>query len=154
MEPISSRMTFYYKRIFPLIWFGFLAFMAVTVFAASHESGGPPPFVLVVLALMALVGAFIMKKLVWDLADEVLDGGDALVVRFGDHQERIPLADIMNVSYAWVQGPPRVTLTLRTAGKFGNELSFAAPNRFIPFAKSPVIVDLIQRVDAARQTTK
>jgi len=154
MEPISSRMTFYYKRIFPLFWFGLLAIMAVTIVASSGRKGSPPLFFLAFLGFMALMGVFIMKKLVWDLADEVLDAGDALVVRFGSEEERIPLSEIVNVSYAWVQGPPRVTLTLRTAGKFGNEVSFAAPHRFVPFAKSPAIVGLIQRVDAARQAVR
>ncbi len=154
MEPISSRMTFYYKRIFPLFWFGLLAFMAVTIVASSGRKGSPPLFVLAFLGFMALMGVFIMKKLVWDLADEVLDAGDALVIRRGGEQERVPLSDIINVSYAWAQGPPRVTLSLRTAGKFGNEISFAAPQRFVPFSKSPVIVDLIQRVDAARQAVR
>lgn len=154
MEPISSRMTFYYKRIFPLFWFGILGFIAFSVLAMRHEGGGPPAFFLVFLGFMALMGVFIMKKMVWDLADEVLDAGDALVVRFGGEEERIPLSGIVNVSYAWLQSPNRVTLTLRTAGKFGSEISFAAPHRFVPFAKSPVIVDLIQRVDSARQTAR
>jgi hypothetical protein len=47
--------------------------------------------------------------------------------------------------------PPRVTLTLRQPSIFGTEVSFSAPVRFIPFAKSPLVEDLIRRVDAARR---
>jgi hypothetical protein len=92
-----------------------------------------------------------MKKLVFDLADEVLDDGDSLVVRFGSEQERIPLSQIMNVSYSYMSNPARVTLTLRTPGRFGKEITFSPPQRFVPFAKSPIVSDLIERIDAARR---
>ena len=97
---------------------------------------------------------FVMKKTVWDLADEVFDAGDSLIVRFGNEQDRIPLANIVNVSYANMMKPPRVTLTLRSGGHFGSEISFAAPTVFVPFGKSPLITDLIQRVDAARMASR
>ena len=92
-----------------------------------------------------------MKKLVFDLADEVLDDGDSLVVRFGSDQERIQLCEIMNVSYSYMSNPARVTLTLRTPGRFGKEISFSPPQRFVPFAKSAIVADLIDRIDAARR---
>jgi hypothetical protein len=92
-----------------------------------------------------------MKKLVFDLADEVLDDGDSLVVRFGSDQERIPVSQIINVSYSYMSNPVRVTLTLRTPGLFGKEIKFSPPQRFVPFAKSPIVADLIDRIDAARR---
>lgn len=76
------------------------------------------------------------------------------MVRFGSEEERIPLSNIMNVGYSYLMSPARVSLMLRTPGRFGNEVSFAAPQSFVPFAKSPLIADLIQRVDAARQDSK
>jgi len=39
------------------------------------------------------------QKMVFCLADEVLDAGDALVVRNDGQEERIPLSDIKNVNY-------------------------------------------------------
>ena len=64
---------------------------------------------------MAMIGFgyFIMKKLVFDLVDEVWDDGDALVVKNRGQEERIALADIKNVSYSPFVNPPRVTLSLR-----------------------------------------
>ena len=47
---------------------------------------------------MGLFGYFLFKKLIFDLADEVLDDGDSLVVRFGNQEDRIPLSEITNVS--------------------------------------------------------
>jgi len=152
MRQISSRSTFISKRIFPLFWFGFLGFLIVVILFTKDSQGGPPFFALIVPIFMGLFGWFMMKKMVWDLADQVLDAGDSLVVRFRSEQEQIPLSSIINISYSYMTSPPRVTLTLRAAGRFGNEVSFSPPQRFIPFARSPVVDDLIQRVDAARRT--
>jgi hypothetical protein len=136
MQRISSRSTFFTKRFFPVIWFGFLVFFVATTLV-NKPAPGIPVLVFLFSAFMAVVGYFLMKNLVFDLADEVLDAGDALVVRFGSEQERIPLSEIINVSYIYMVNPNRVTLTLRTPGQFGKEVSFSPPARFVPFAKSP-----------------
>jgi hypothetical protein len=90
---------------------------------------------------------------VFDLADEVVDEGDALRVRFGENEERIPLAQIINVSYSGITNPPRITLTLRTAGRFGREVTFSPQQSFLSplFRPNPLVNDLIERVDAARR---
>jgi hypothetical protein len=95
----------------------------------------------------------VLRRLVFDLADEVVDEGDALRVRFGAEEERIPLAEIINVSYAGITNPPRVTLTLRTAGRFGREVTFSPQQSFLsPLLRpNPLINELIERVDAARR---
>jgi hypothetical protein len=108
------------------------------------------PFI-IVPAVMILVGYVIMKKVVFDLVDEVWDDGAALVVRDKGREDRIALSNIMNISYSPLINPPRVTLTLRQPSNFGSEITFSAPVRFLPFAKSPLIEDLIRRVDAARR---
>jgi hypothetical protein len=152
MRRISSRATFWYKRVFPIIWFGFLAaFIAIGVFASAHNDRSQLMPFIVLPALMAVAGYFIMKKLVFDLADEVWDDGAALIVRDKGREDRIALSNIMNVSYSQFLNPPRVTLMLRQPSNFGSEISFSAPVRYIPFAKSPLIEDLIRRVDAARR---
>jgi len=152
MQRISSRMTFWNKRIFPVFWFGFLAFFEVIISVTSRTADGPPLVALVVPLVLAPFGYWMMKKLVWDLADDVFDAGDELIFRFGREEERIPLSNIVNLSYSWFVNPARVTLTLRTPSRFGKEVSFSPPQSFIPFVKSKVIGDLIERVDAARRT--
>jgi len=148
---ISSKWTFFYKRVIPVIWFGFLAlFVAITVFATRRSDQlSLLPFFVVPIVMIA-IGYFIMKKLVFDLVDEVWDDGDALIVKNGDRNERVPLTDIKNVSYSPFVNPPRVVLSLRRTTIIGDQIAFCAPVRFVPFAASPVITDLIDRVDAAR----
>ena len=64
-----------------------------------------------------------------DLVDEVWDASDALVVRNKGEEARIRLSDIINVSYSPVGSPPRVTLSLRTPGRFGVTRPMVASGR-------------------------
>ena len=107
-----------------------------------------------VIIVTAVIGFFLMKKLIWSLVDEVHDGGDYRLVRKGGDEERVPLSNIMNVNASTNMNPPRVTLRLVKPGRFGSEVSFVLPRRFSfnPFAKHPVVEDLIVRVDKARRT--
>lgn len=152
MTQISSRMTFFYKRVFPIFWFGFLTLFMIGPTAVAWSSGqAPQPMFFIMPVIMMVVGYAIMKKMVFNLVDQVFDDGDALLVKNGSQEDRIPLADITNVSYVQMMNPPQVTLSLRQPTSFGDKVTFCAPTRFIPFATSPLIDDLIKRVDAARR---
>jgi hypothetical protein len=109
--------------------------------------------VYIVPALALAIGYLVIRRLVLDLADEVYDEGDALRVRFGSDEERIPLANIINVSYAGLTNPQRITLTLRMPGRFGRQVTFSPPRRIFGslFADNPLVNELIARVEAARQ---
>jgi hypothetical protein len=150
MTTISSASTWFHKRLFPAAWFGFLTLFVVmtTIEGAAEANLG---FILVPV-VMAGFGFIIMKMLVWDLADQVADGGDYLVVRNRGEEDRIPLSNIINVSASTLTNPPRVTLRLAEAGKFGKEITFSPirPFSLNPFAKNPIVEDLIIRVDQAR----
>jgi hypothetical protein len=145
-------MTFFYKRVFPLVWFGFvLVFLAGGVYGTLVGKQAPPLPFLLMPVIMLVIGYIVMRKFVFDLVDEVWDVGDALIIKNGGREERIALSDIMNVSYTTVSNPPRVTLTLRGPSDGGREISFCPPVRFVPFAKSPIIGELIERIDSARR---
>ena len=155
MRRISSRMTFFNKRVFPALWFGFLILFIAVPFVSSASRNAPPPFPFLIFpAVMTIFGYFIMKKLVFDLVDEVWDDGDSLVIKNRGDQERIALSDIKNVSYSMMMNPPRVTLSLRRPTAFGDEITFGTPVRFVPLSTSPIIKDLIDRIDLARQKNK
>jgi len=144
-------MTVYYKRVFPIVMFGSLLVFAITPFIVERH---PPsalqlPFV-ILPAVMAVLFYVMLRKLIFDLVDEAWDAGDALIIRNKGKEERIAFADIMNINYSSFINPPRVTLSLRQPSIFGDKVTFCAPVRFVPFATSPVVDDLIRRVDAAR----
>jgi hypothetical protein len=151
MTQISSRGTFYYKKVFPAIWFGFIAiFIVTTLLVGAIERN----FIFLVMpCIMAAFGFVLFKKLLWDLADEVYDGGAFLVVRYLGEEDNVPLSNIMNVSASTLVNPPRITLRLAQPGKFGSEIVFSPKTGFTlnPFAKSEVAENLIERVDKARR---
>jgi hypothetical protein len=151
---ISSNTTFIYKRVFPVFWFGFLAmFLFTGVFVQTRVDENTGAFLffpfLIVPLLMAVIGFFVFKYLIFDLADEVIDEGDTLVVTRGRETDRIALKNIINVNHSYMN-PERITLQLRTPSIFGDKVTFCPPTRFWPFTMHPVAVDLIRRIDAKR----
>jgi hypothetical protein len=97
MKKISSKGTFYYKRIFPAIWFGFLAIFIVISFIGGAFDKGPKLPLLIIPLIMAVFGYFFMKKLVFDLIDEVFDEGSGyLLVKNNNTEERIDYQNIKN----------------------------------------------------------
>ena len=148
MMRISSGRTWFYKRVFPVFWLGCFALLAI---GTASASGFRQPFYLVAPLLIAAFGVYFMKKVVWPLMDEVLQGDDYLVARKGIDEERISLADVVNVNYKPGK-PPLITLRLRQPGRFGDEITFMTSSQysFNPFAKNPIAESLIAEVDRAR----
>src|SRR5450432_334273 len=108
MKVISSGSTFFLKRVFPALWLGIIASALVVMIGTGAAQ--KVPAALVGPVFMLVLGFFIFRKLLWDLADEVRDGGDFLVVRRGSIEERIALADISNVSMTQLVNPQRLSL--------------------------------------------
>lgn len=156
MRRLSSKTTFFNKRVFPAMWFGFVGLFVTGVAAAAITKREFPPLLFVIVpVLMVAFGYVILKQLVLDLVDEVWDAGDALIVRNNKQEDRILLSNIMNVSHLTFMNPSRVTLTLRQPCRFGREISFSPPigifDMFAYFRKHPLVTELIERIDAARR---
>jgi hypothetical protein len=153
---ISSRNTFFLKRLFPPLWFGFLGLFVLGALAGAPHGTRATPLALILVGpvIMMVLGYALLRRLVFDLADEVYDEGQALRVRRGSQEEHIALENIMNISYAGLTNPPRVTLTLRQPGPLGREITFSPIQQlFGPLLRTsnPIVTDLIERVDAARR---
>ena len=150
MTKISSGMTFFHKRIFPALWFGFLALFVATGLASGAVQRSW--MFLVVPIFMAVFGYFLFKRLAWVLADEVHDCGDFLFVKSGTVEERVYLSNIMNVSVTTFANPPLVTLRLVTPVQSGSEITFSPAAGFTlnPFAKNKIAEDLMVRAHRAR----
>jgi hypothetical protein len=151
MHRISSRATFVYKRVFPIIFIGFFLVFVIFLLLGLRAGKSPPLPVFLIPVFVFGTIFFVMKKMVFDLVDEVLDAGDALIVRNRGQEERIAFSDIMNVNYTPFVSPPRVVLSLRRPSNFGSQVAFCAPLRFVPFSTSPIVDELIRRIDAARR---
>jgi hypothetical protein len=101
--------------------------------------------------IMGVFGFFFFKYFLWDLADEVIDDGDALIISKGKQKHKVRLIEIINVNHQ-LSSPERVTLTLRDTGLFEGQVTFIPPFRFNILSKNKFVVDLIERVDRARNT--
>jgi hypothetical protein len=150
MRLLSSRATFFQKRVRPAVYFGGLLIFAT---ALSLTLGGSVALLplRIVPVVTIVVCYFMYKRLDVDLVDEVLDDDNALVIRNGHEEARIPLSEIIDVSYSRFVNPREVTLSLRAPSVFGNRIRFYMPVPSAPFATIPVIDELIERIDAKRR---
>jgi hypothetical protein len=152
---ISAGKTWFYKRVFPVIFIGIIVLSFGLAIATARRGSALPLPALIVPMLGLGIAWFVMRRLVADLADEVWDEGDRLRVRFGPDEDRIALADIINIGYTSMVNPERVTLTVRNPGRFGKEVTFCplrAAGLLGPLLRrNPLVTELIERVDAARR---
>lgn len=156
MQRLSSPSTFFYKRVFPVFWFGILAAFLVFWFTsgvATHRPEAWPSAAMPVL--MAVIGYVVFRRLIFDLVDEVWLDGNQLVVKQRGESSRLDLANIMNVDSSTMTNPPRITLMLRNeSSRFGKNVSFIPAGRrgfLSAFRPNPIAIDLIQRIDTLRR---
>lgn len=156
MKLISSRKTFFVKRVTPIIATGIMLSFLVTVFMLFQKGRMTAEDIfwfLVMPAIMAVFAVLVFREIYWKLADKVQDGGHFLLVRKSGVEERIVLSDVVNVSMATYSNPQVLTLRLRKPWKFGEEVVFIPVKKwsFDPFARNEVAEDLIRRCNAARR---
>lgn len=157
MQRLSSHSTYFYKRVFPVFWYGFIAMVVFVMWshaartAPSSEIGTwlLPPVV------MTLVGLFVCKRLIFDLVDEVWLDGDHLLVKNRGDAVKVALDNVMTVSSSMMTNPPRVSLTLRAeSSRLGKAVVFmpSGPRGFLSaFRPSPIATQLIGCVNAVRR---
>jgi hypothetical protein len=145
MNRISSRWTRFIKWATPAAWLCALGYFLIS--GAFNDATG-----IAVILLVAICGLVAMKLFLWNLADEVYDCGDSLLVRRGGVEESVPLADVTQVALALFSRPPRITLKLAKPGRFGRSIVFTPPTSpgLEIFGRNPIAEDLLARVQRAR----
>jgi hypothetical protein len=155
MEAVLSRSTFFTRRVLPVLCIGWALVWAVV--AVPERMWERDPLFLVGPALMIVIAVFLYRRLASNLVDEVRDGGSFLVVRKGEIEDRIALADILHINASSVSYPDRLTLRLRTPGRFGDQIDFLVGKDRWPLDPRPskvITESLIRRVDEARRGEK
>ena len=94
---------------------------------------------------MAAFGYFLMRWLVFPLADEVLIEDDEIIVKNRGQEDRFPITNIMNVEASLFVNPERVVLMLKEPCGFGREIVFSPPTRWLHFSRHPIAEELIRR---------
>jgi hypothetical protein len=154
MRRISSSLTLFYKRIFPAVWFGILAIFMCRAVPAAIQGADPVAVAMFVIMpiLMASFGYLFFRAWVFDLLDEVYLDNDEMVVRNAGGEDRFPVMNILNVSATQFMSPERITLTLREACQFGEDITSSPPLRMFPFARHPLEKELIRLAHNAPPT--
>jgi hypothetical protein len=151
MRRISSRDTYFLKRIFPIIVSVVFVFVFGDYFIEvirGQDKGPPVWFMILMVPFTFVIGYFAMKKTAFDLVDAVFDEGESLLVRNNNQEERISLSDIDEASYSLFGA--RMTLTLKRPSVFGTEIAFLPKTGFATFIKSAEMKDLIRKIEAQR----
>jgi len=146
-------MTGITKRVAPVAVLGALVIGSVTL--AATRPLEQTWWSLAMAALFAVVFCLAYRFRIWPLADEVLDGGDHLLVRRRDEEQRVLFSDISRVELSRSGKSHRMTLFLARPGPFGAAVVFLAPKSAFPnpFARDPLELELASRVDAAHGRT-
>jgi hypothetical protein len=154
VRQISSQSTFGQKYAAPTFAVIVAALLALVTFVTGLQEGFRAiiPHLFAVLFFSGIAYLLVITQM-QKIVDEVYDDGDALVVRNGDHKERILFSDISNVEW-WPDTIQRVTVTLRKPCVFGNRIVFLAPYRIWPYAAHPDVKDLIGRINQPPQPSK
>lgn len=99
---------------------------------------------------MAIFGLVFFKFTSWNLADEVIDEGDALLFCKGSKRQKVYLKDILNI-YLIGGRPEQLCLQVRSEGEIGKRLTFMPPYNFNPLVENPVVKDLKARIELAKK---
>ncbi len=150
-----SASSFFTRRLFPWLWLALAALLLLTLLEGPANTNLP---LLLGPAVLIFLGVAYARKLTRELADEVYDCGDRLLVRRGQQEEYVAFSNIINVSFTRALHPARITLQLAQPGLFGAEIVFQPRVPFFKvelfraFKPDPLVAKLLARVHEARGT--
>jgi hypothetical protein len=98
---------------------------------------------------LGILGSFLvyfLRRDIWGLADQVLDGGHFLLVRRGRTQERVLLTDVVRVDVTHQFNVVKIMLRLRTPTVLGEKLAFYPKVSHRLGGKNDIADDLVARI--------
>lgn len=151
---LSSRWTPFCKKAFPVAICGVVAITLMMALVAMRTGKQGAWMFLVLPLLMMVVGYFVYRHLIVDLADEVRLEGEATVVKHRDASAEIPRCGVTDVEASTMTNRRRITLTLRNESRRDRGIVFmpavASVSLAYRFKPDPVATELAGRIDALR----
>lgn len=145
---LSSRLTYFYKRVFPVVWI--LAFSAGTLFLWIYHYKSSSLFKWFVL--VCLVGGSLFLRWFSEKLKVVALRGEQIVVSDYRSEETIPLRQIEEVTETRIWNPKLIKLRLTRPGRWGEEIVFIAPIRFqFIFLNHPLVKELHHMIKTAQR---
>lgn len=143
-----SHMPALYKWGLPL----FVLAVDVWITIAILLDPDADAWLIAVPIVIGIITLILFKIFIWDLADEVFDGGDYLLFRKRGVEQKVAFADIEDIHYLSYTSPRRVTVTCRRSGRLGRKLVFMPSilSSLNPFKTPPMVAGLMERVKSAQ----
>ena len=148
MQRISRVDSWWSKRLLPLVTGGICLGAIV---AMVSKDGLPWAQVAPILIVFGIAVAWASVHLHRQMADEVWDGGDRLLVRRGSRDTTVTMADIAKVECRGQRHSATLTLHLRDGGKILFCPRLNPPGSYY-FASNLVADDLGRRVGSSNET--
>lgn len=123
---LSSKLTYFYKWIFPTIWIITFGFITYSFWTGSCAVYGVTKW----LVLVCLIGCSFYLLWFSSRLKKVKLEGKYLIVSDYRTEELIPLSQIEEVKETRLWNPKLIKLNLKRPGKWGNEIVFIAPLGF------------------------
>ena len=136
-KEISSSQTFLFKVLFPCLWIPSSGFFC---FKFGFDAGRLDWFV-----LLNWIGASIF--VVWYTArlKSVRIDDDLLYIKDYRREISTPVTNITDVTESTWSNPQSITLSLREATEFGDEITFISQERFLAFWRAHPSVEELKK---------
>jgi hypothetical protein len=150
MPQLSARHMYLAKWLLPILTF---VGVAIWTFAKKMPHTATElvsyGFALTILACFLV---YFLRRDIWCLADDVLDGGSFLIVRRGNKRDRILLADVVGIDVTHQLNATRIVLRLRAPGMLGDKLEFLPKVSHRWGGRNDIADDLAARVGRFQTT--
>ncbi len=153
MKLISCPTTTFHKRVLPVLCaavFALLGAVTVAAYLVQRDIRAAAIGGVSSLGVTAVVFVALWLRR-YDVADEIWEDGDVLIVRSGSREVHIPMTNVIGLEYTRFQNPTRMTLTLREPCEFGSEIIFL-PLRHKDHVSMPEEIAFLKaRIDGGRR---
>ncbi len=153
---LSSRWTFFYKFVLPLLVLGGLGFGAWRAFKHPDEVHMPPAMTpdygWVLIIVIALFAGGIIWWTVASLCRIEIDDDDLLISHYRTEM-RVPLASVESISGPSASNPKRYTLTFEEPTEFGRRVTLLPPMAWtlMPLGEPEAVRELRNAWETARR---
>lgn len=132
MEDLTSKLTFFYKFVFPTLWIGMFALGTLLMFIApgSVETRGDIREVRWLFLGATAVGAAFFYWACMRIKRVSLANGEFVISNYR-RTIRVPIRDVERVSSSILMSPELIWLHLRRPTEFGSRIVFMPKQRLL-----------------------
>ena len=151
-QRLSSRLTFFYRFVFPLLWIPGFGLATLVLWTGGTTTGEPIPIEVKFIFLAGMIaGSLTILWLALRIRTVYLER-DRLVVSEGLREIRIPLTAIVEVKESRMWNPKMVTVVLDRSSEYPDRVVFIAPMTFqFVWSDHPVVRELRGHIDRAKR---